>query len=146
MRAVQRFTSCKWVLLYIERWLQADVVLQNGVETCTRGSQKAAERLRQMVRREWKLQSRTYLSLEELDLKFNPVIVGWMNYYGRFCSSALHSVLNLVNMALELWGMRKFKHLRRRKTRAHAWLKTVAQRSPWLFAHWNYQVWMTGAV
>jgi RNA-directed DNA polymerase len=30
MRAVRRFTSCKWILLYIERWLKADVVLQDG--------------------------------------------------------------------------------------------------------------------
>ena len=30
MRAVQRFTSCRWVLLYIERWLQADVRLPDG--------------------------------------------------------------------------------------------------------------------
>jgi len=30
MRAVRRFTDCRWVLLYIERWLRADVVLQDG--------------------------------------------------------------------------------------------------------------------
>lgn len=30
MRAVQRFTSCTWVLLYIERWLRADIILQDG--------------------------------------------------------------------------------------------------------------------
>ena len=30
MRAVRRFTSCKWVLLNIERWLKADVQLQDG--------------------------------------------------------------------------------------------------------------------
>jgi RNA-directed DNA polymerase len=30
MRAVRRFTSCNWVLLYIERWLKANVVLQDG--------------------------------------------------------------------------------------------------------------------
>nr|WP_241521161.1 reverse transcriptase domain-containing protein [Kineobactrum sediminis] len=30
LRAVRWFTDCKWVLLYIERWLQADVQLQGG--------------------------------------------------------------------------------------------------------------------
>lgn len=30
LRAVRRFTDCRWVLLYIERWLKADVVLPNG--------------------------------------------------------------------------------------------------------------------
>ena len=30
MKAVSRFTQCKLTLLYIERWLKADVVLPNG--------------------------------------------------------------------------------------------------------------------
>ena len=30
MRAVRRFTSCKWTLLYIESWLMVDVVLQDA--------------------------------------------------------------------------------------------------------------------
>jgi RNA-directed DNA polymerase len=30
MRAVSKFTQCKWTLLYIERWLKADVILPSG--------------------------------------------------------------------------------------------------------------------
>ena len=30
MRAVRRFTDCRWILLYIERWLKADVMLTDG--------------------------------------------------------------------------------------------------------------------
>ena len=30
MRAVKRYTDCRWVLLYIERWLKASVQLQDG--------------------------------------------------------------------------------------------------------------------
>jgi len=30
MRAVTRFTNCRWVLLYVERWLKADVQLACG--------------------------------------------------------------------------------------------------------------------
>ena len=30
LRAVRRFTDCRWVLLYVERWLRADVVLPDG--------------------------------------------------------------------------------------------------------------------
>jgi RNA-directed DNA polymerase len=30
MKAVSHFTQCNWVLLYVKRWLVADVVLQNG--------------------------------------------------------------------------------------------------------------------
>ncbi len=39
MRAVKRFTNCRWVLLYVERWLKADVQLACGrVERRHRGT------------------------------------------------------------------------------------------------------------
>jgi RNA-directed DNA polymerase len=39
MKAVTHFTQCRWVLLYIQRWLVADVVLQNGqIEKRTMGT------------------------------------------------------------------------------------------------------------
>jgi RNA-directed DNA polymerase len=266
MRAVRRFTSCKWVLLYIERWLQADVQMRDGtlqprrtgtpqggvispllaniflhfgfdqwmkdntpaihferyaddiVVHCRSQKQvewireqverrlklcklclhpektrvvyckdsrrtgqwpnqgfdflgyrfrprsarnwrdelfvsfspaispKSSRSLRQQMRREWKLTARTQCSLTELARRLNPVIAGWINYYGRFCRSALHSVLNHINITLVGWVMRKFKRFHRRRTRAHAWLKDVARRDPRLFAHWPHQGWMTRAV
>jgi RNA-directed DNA polymerase len=109
-------------------------------------SRKAARTLRQNIRRQWRLQTRTYLSIDELARRLNPVISGWINYYGRFCRSELHSVLDHINKALAKWAMRKFKRLRRRKTRAHAWLKGLAGRSPELFVHWRYPGGMIRAV
>jgi RNA-directed DNA polymerase len=109
-------------------------------------SRKAARTLRQNIRRRWRLQTRTYLSIDELARLLNPVISGWINYYGQFCRSGLQSVLDHINKALAKWAMRKFKRLRRRKTRAHAWLKGLAGRDPDLFVHWRYQGWMTRAV
>ena len=39
MKAVSHFTNCRWVLLYIKRWLIAGVVHQNGVvEKSIRGT------------------------------------------------------------------------------------------------------------
>ena len=109
-------------------------------------SRKAARNLRQTIRRVWNLKARAHMSLNDLARWINPVVTGWINYYGRFCRSALHCVLDHVNTALANWAMRKFKRLRRRKSRAHAWLKAVARRSPRLFSHWRYQSWMTRAV
>ncbi|OVE79403.1 hypothetical protein BVY01_02575 [bacterium I07] len=109
-------------------------------------SRKVARKLRQTIKREWNLKSHTHLSLNDLARRINPVVTGWINYYGRFCRSELHSVLNYVNMALVKWAMRKYKRLRRRKTRADKWLKGVARRSPQLFSHWQYQSWMIRAV
>lgn len=109
-------------------------------------SPKAARVLRQKIRREWRLMARTHLSLNDLAAKLNPIITGWINYYGRFCRSALHAVLNHINLALVGWAMRKFKRMNRRRTRAHVWLKQVARRDPRLFVHWRHQGWMTRAV
>jgi len=109
-------------------------------------SPTASQQLRQKVRRVWKLQSRVFLDITSLARWLNPKIAGWINYYGRFCPSALHSVLNHINHALEGWAMRKFKGLHRRKTRARMWVRDVARRSPHLFVHWQYQGWMTRAV
>jgi len=109
-------------------------------------SPKATKRLRQTIRRVWRLTSKAHLDLWQIAHLLNPVISGWINYYGRFCRSALHPVLNHINAALVKWAMRKFKRLRRRTTRAHSWLKGVARRDPALFVHWSQQGWMTRAV
>ena len=109
-------------------------------------SPKATKRLRQTIRRVWRLTSKAHLDLWQIAHLLNPVISGWINYYGRFCRSALHPVLNHINAALVKWAMRKFKRLRRRTTRAHSWLKGVARRDPALFVHWYQQGWMTRAV
>lgn len=109
-------------------------------------SPKATKRLRQTIRRVWGLTSKSHLDLWQIARRLNPVISGWINYYGSFCRSALHPVLNHINAALVKWAMRKFKRLRRRTTRAHSWLKGVARRDPALFVHWSQQGWMTRAV
>jgi retron-type reverse transcriptase len=31
MKAVRRHTDCRWALLYIERWLKADVLMPDGM-------------------------------------------------------------------------------------------------------------------
>jgi RNA-directed DNA polymerase len=109
-------------------------------------SRKAARSLRQTIRREWRLKARSHLSLNELARQLNPVSAGWINYYGRFYRSALHSVLNHINHALVTWAMDKFNRFRGHKTRAAMWLRLVAYREPKLFVHWQYQGWMTRAV
>jgi RNA-directed DNA polymerase len=109
-------------------------------------SAKATKAMRQVMRRQWKLKERTFLDLHEVAAWLNPIIRGWIQYYGKFCRSALTPVLNHINENLVGWAMRKFKRLRRRRTRANAWLKAVARREPQLFAHWPYQGWMTRAV
>ena len=60
---------------------------------------------------------------------FNAHIRGWINYYGRFYPSALYPTLRRIDVFLARWADRKFKSLRRHKTRAIHWLQRIARRA-----------------
>jgi len=68
---------------------------------------------------------------------FNPVLRGWINYYGRFYKSELYSVLRHFNRALVRWVRRKYKKFARRQRRAKKWLDEIARRDQKLFVHWQ---------
>lgn len=100
-------------------------------------SRQAAKEMRQTIRRNWKLPRRTDKELTDLANMFNPVLRGWIQYYGRFHRSAIAKALQTVNQALTTWVTRKYKTLKRHRTRAARWLGRVARRQPNLFAHWE---------
>ena len=56
--------------------------------------------------------------------------------HGRFYPSALYPTLQRIDVFLARWADRKFKSLRRHKTRAIHWLQRIARRQTGLFAHW----------
>jgi RNA-directed DNA polymerase len=87
--------------------------------------------------RSWHLPRRSDKTLDDLAAMFNPIIRGWINYYGRFYRSGLYPLLRHINWGLVRWAMRKFKGLRGHKHRTQRWLVGVARRQPDLFAHWR---------
>jgi len=99
-------------------------------------SREALKAMRQMVRG-WHIQLKCDKSLEDLSSMFNPVLRGWMNYYGRFYGSALKPLWRQVNAYLARWLMRKYRHLARHCTRAYHELSHLAVKSPGLFVHWG---------
>ena len=68
---------------------------------------------------------------------FNSHIRGWINYYGRFCPSALYPTLLHIDRILARWAAGKFKSMRGHKRRAQNWLLRIARQQPRLFAHWS---------
>jgi RNA-directed DNA polymerase len=262
MKAVTHFTQCRWVLLYIQRWLVADVVLQNGqiekrtmgtpqggvispllaniflhfafdkwmekefpkvqferyaddivvhcrsykqlklvenrlrvrfsqckLELCpektkivyckdsnrtgeylnqsfdflgytfrprsSRGkdgqffvsfspavSQKSLKAMRSKIKQHPLIKGCYSESIESVAGALNPIIQGWINYYGRFRKSALSSLFHYINDKLTKWIMRKYKSLQRRITRAGRWLKDLYLQNPTLFAHWRAWNWL----
>lgn len=99
-------------------------------------SGKAQTSMRQAVH-DWRLHLHANRTLEELAQDCNPIVRGWMQYYGVFYKSALGGVYNHINRALVLWARRKYKPLRRSQKRAKQWLGRLARREPALFVHWQ---------
>ena len=99
-------------------------------------SNEAAKSMR-MTMRSWRIHRMTDKSLKDLAYMFNPVIKGWINYYGQFYKSALYPIFNQLNGALQRWAMRKYKKLRRRRRGAYYWLGRIAKQMLYLFAHWR---------
>ena len=57
--------------------------------------------MRKQVKLQWKLHLRSEVSLEVLAEMYNPVIRGWMQYYGKFYKTELSSLASLVDSTHE---------------------------------------------
>jgi len=99
-------------------------------------SNKAAKVIRQKVR-SWSWQLRPGDTLEDLARECNPIIRGWINYYGRFNPSAMFGILGHINWRLVRWATCKYKKLRGRQRKAAKWLRQIAERQPNIFVHWS---------
>ena len=100
-------------------------------------TRRAMKDMYQTMRRNWKLARRTDKELLDLSRMFNPVLRGWITYYGRFYQSAMTKVGKNLDFALVRWVQRKYKIFQGHRTRASKWLRAVPEREPTLFAHWE---------
>lgn len=99
---------------------------------------KAIKSIRDTIR-SWRLIRRTSESLEQIAKEINPVVRGWIQYYGVYRRSAIGPIIRSVEFALARWAMRKFKTIHRKLVRTLRWLACIARRQPELFAHWSWQ-------
>jgi RNA-directed DNA polymerase len=99
-------------------------------------SDEAAKKIRRTIKR-WRLHLWSGKSLADLAQEINPIVRGWINYYGRFYRSRLIWLLRPINEYLARWATRKRKRLRGHPHRARSFVVTVARRDPRLFAHWQ---------
>lgn len=99
-------------------------------------SNKAKKKMTSTMR-SWGMHLRSDKTLVDLSRMFNPIIRGWMNYYGKYYRSELYSVAKVANRTLSRWAMRKYKKLKRHKRRARQWIAKISKREPRLFAHWQ---------
>ena len=99
-------------------------------------SKDALKKMSAMVRA-WRLHRRTGSTESDLARMINPVVRGWMAYYGAFYRSALTPLLGRINAYLMRWSRNKYERLRGRKRAHEAWSRAVKLR-PRFFAHWAW--------
>jgi len=87
--------------------------------------------------RAWRLHTHTTLTEKDLARWINPVIQGWMNYYGMFYKTALYPLLRRINGYLMRWLRKKYKRLRTFKKAHAAWERVTAQH-PRFYAQWQW--------
>ena len=102
-------------------------------------SNKAARAIRAKIR-SWHLPVRSDKSIEDLSRMFNPIVRGWLQYYGQYYRSAMYPSMRHLDRALTRWASRKYKKLRRHRRRAAHWIARISRRDPRLFAHWQMGV------
>jgi RNA-directed DNA polymerase len=99
-------------------------------------SAKATKAMQSVLHR-WKLSHRGDLAFEDLVKWLQPVVRGWVNYYGRFCPSHLHRALRMVDELLVRWALRKYTGRKGHAAWAWNWLKRLRSKQPTLFSHWQ---------
>ncbi|MET8390259.1 group II intron reverse transcriptase/maturase [Streptosporangium canum] len=110
---------------------------KNGKMRCGFNPAVSKDALKKMsaIIRAWRLHHRTGSSEHDLARLINPVVRGWMQYYGAYYRSALYPLLARINAYLMRWSRDKYKRLRGRKKAQAQWEMVVKSR-PGFFAHW----------
>ena len=106
------------------------------VNFCPAVSDSAKKAMRQKMR-SWNVQLRSDKTLEDISHMFNPILRGWLNYYGKYYKSEVYCIYRHFNSILTRWATRKYKRLRRHTRRAKYWLGRIANKESRLFCHWQ---------
>lgn len=99
-------------------------------------SKTSAKTFRDKIKK-LEIHKKTGCKIDMIAEMLNPLLRGWINYFGKFNPSAMRYTLQCIERRLVKWAMSKYKSLRGHRRKAERWLETVRKREPKLFAHWN---------
>jgi group II intron reverse transcriptase/maturase len=80
----------------------------------------------------------TFKSIVGVAQYLNPMIRGWIHYYGKFKMYELTKVFRLLSKRLVWWARKRYKRYKTSIRKAYKWLKSVRDNYPTLFYHWNF--------
>ena len=87
--------------------------------------------------RAMRIHRRTTRTLDDLARWLNPIVGGWMRYYGQFYRSAMIPLLQRVSSYLRRWAAKKYRRLRTDRQFRRWWTRLI-DRQPGLFAQWKW--------
>jgi RNA-directed DNA polymerase len=99
-------------------------------------SKEALKRISAEVRF-WRLRRCTGYTFNDLARRINPIVAGWMHYYGAFYRSALYPVLSRINAYLMGRVRKKYKRLRSKK-KSCVCRQGITDRYPRIFTPWRW--------
>jgi RNA-directed DNA polymerase len=95
--------------------------------------------MRHYIKYKLHIRYRVDLSIVQIASWINPIVRGWLNYYGASYKSALIPLCRFLNDTLAMWAARKYKKLNRGRRNAYGFLKKIYAKEPGLFVHWNWE-------
>lgn len=88
--------------------------------------------------KKWKVGRSSDLSIQDLSKMYDPILRGWVNYYGKFYPQKLKSLWKQWATVLTKWALRKYlKRFNGHRRKAGKWIADIERREPNLFAIWK---------
>jgi RNA-directed DNA polymerase len=79
-----------------------------------------------------------FRSIVGVALYLEPLIRGWINYYGKFRITELNPVFLLLRQRLVWWARKRYKRYKTNMIKAYRWMDRVKKQFPNLFYQWRY--------
>jgi len=119
-----------------DRWIKNPKTKAMFLGFNTGVSKSAIKSMRTKVR-SLGIRNRSDLNLEQIGRMLNPILRGWLEYYGKFGKENLDPLLRHINLTLMSWAMKKYDKKVKGKTQAAYFIRGIAERQPELFEHWK---------
>ena len=119
----------------ISRWKSGKYVV-----SFTPAISKKSEKAIKETIRGWRVHRSVMCDIDKLSERFNMILRGWVEYYGRFRISELNGVFWMFQKGLVRWAMRRYKRFYRSWKGASRFIVSIAKSRPHLFVLWEWRL------